>query len=101
MLKHAMKMHGEVIKELKLLPRFLGNEWGSVMAQEFEGNVTLLPPLRFSDYWLLLSSPDLADLVRFIKSGRLMVWPKASLLSVRFKLVTCSCKGYVSQYFLL
>ncbi|KAH9826855.1 patatin-like phospholipase domain-containing protein [Teratosphaeria destructans] len=73
----------KVLRHLELLPRPMGQDWSEVWLQRFSGTITIWPRTIISDYWNILSDPDMKRLARMIHVGQLAAWPKLKFISNR------------------
>eukprot|EP00466_Bigelowiella_natans_P003448 jgi/Bigna1/53694/estExt_Genewise1Plus.C_230039 len=54
----------------------------SLFLQNFDGDITLVPPIRAMDYFKLISDPG-ADLKRYCQVGSRITWKKLPMLKLR------------------
>nr|POE77663.1 patatin-like phospholipase domain-containing protein [Quercus suber] len=73
----------KVLRHLELLPRPLGQDWSMVWLQRFNGTITIWPKSILSDYWNILSDPDMERLARMIHVGQLAAWPNVKFIANR------------------
>ncbi|KAG5437516.1 hypothetical protein PCANB_000944 [Pneumocystis canis] len=85
-LKHDMIKWLRVLRDLKLMPRLLGQDWTQVFLQNFEGNITIWPETIASDFWYILTDPDEARLSRMILYGQKATFPKLLSISHRMRI---------------
>ncbi|EMD40725.1 hypothetical protein CERSUDRAFT_111304 [Gelatoporia subvermispora B] len=85
-LKLELTKNFKLIRDLDLLPQILGQDWSSVFLQRFEGAVTIWPRTRFMDFVHILTDPDIPELDRMIRVGKLVTWPKLHMIENRYRL---------------
>jgi hypothetical protein len=66
----------QVIRDLELMPEFLGQNWSGIFLQRFEGTVTVWPKTRLQDWARILTDPDRKELARMMDVGQRVTWPK-------------------------
>ena len=76
----------KVLRHLELLPRPLGQDWSQLWLQEFSGNITIWPRSVPSDFWYILSDPDVHRLARMIHEGQQSCFPKISFIQNRLRI---------------
>ena len=64
----------------------LGTDWSGLFLQEFTGDVTILPPLRFGDYMRMLADPTVDDMRRYLQVGQIETWRKLPMLKTRLRI---------------
>ncbi|QIW98244.1 hypothetical protein AMS68_003762 [Peltaster fructicola] len=74
------------LRHLELLPRPMGQDWSQVFLQRFGGTITIWPKTRISDFWNILSDPDMNRLSSMIHQGQLAGWPKLKFIDNRMKI---------------
>eukprot|EP00127_Corallochytrium_limacisporum_P004352 Clim_evm35s158 gene=Clim_evmTU35s158 len=85
-LKEDMRRNMRVLGALDLLPAMFGFSWSLVFLQDFEGNLTMVPPLRIRDYLRIISDPTYEDEAHYLHQGELVAWQKMSLLKNRISI---------------
>jgi predicted acylesterase/phospholipase RssA len=76
----------QILRDMHLMPWFLGADFSNVFLQRFEGNVTILPPpptFRQLFELLRLCDPDRDGLNVLIDNGQQSTWPKIKMISNR------------------
>ncbi|KAI7237099.1 patatin-domain-containing protein [Hortaea werneckii] len=73
----------KVLRHLELLPRPAGQDWSEIWLQRFSGTITIWPKSIMSDYWNILSDPNMQRLARMIHVGQLATWPKLKFIGNR------------------
>lgn len=66
LLRLDMEKWVRVLGDLDLIPEFFGVDLRSTFLQRTSGNVTIVPKLKFRDYWRLISDPSYSDLESYI-----------------------------------
>ncbi|KAI6047156.1 patatin-domain-containing protein [Pisolithus marmoratus] len=84
-LKLELTKNFKVIRDLELLPQVLGQDWSSVFLQRFDGAVTIWPKTRLWDWFRILSDPDPTELVRVMRVGQVVTWPKLHMIENRYR----------------
>lgn len=82
-LKQDLTKWLKFLRHLELLPRPLGQDWSQLWLQRFSGTVTIWPRSILSDFWHILSDPDMDRLARMLHVGQLAAWPKLKFISNR------------------
>ncbi|KAG0138666.1 acyl transferase/acyl hydrolase/lysophospholipase [Tuber indicum] len=85
-LKLDMAKWLKVLRHLELLPRPLSQDWSSVFLQKFDGNITIWPRTRVSDFWYILSDPTVERLRRMLEVGQRCTFPKLEFVRNRLAL---------------
>ena len=75
----------KVLRHLELLPRPLGQDWSEIWLQRFSGTITIWPKSVFSDFWYILSDPNMERLARMIHVGQQSTFPKLQFIANRMK----------------
>lgn len=78
-----MKKNMRVLNQLDLVPLLLGSDFSFLFLQDFQGQVTMVPDASLRDFMKIISDPSHADLVRFMREGRLTAWRKFSMIRNR------------------
>ncbi|RIA91057.1 acyl transferase/acyl hydrolase/lysophospholipase [Glomus cerebriforme] len=81
------------IRDLELLPKVADQDWSMIWLQKFEGNITIWPKSKISDFFYILSDPDYERLDRMITTGQRVTWPKLHMISNRLKIERAIQKG--------
>jgi hypothetical protein len=81
------------IRDLELLPKVADQDWSSIWLQRFDGNITIWPKSKISDFFYILSDPDYERLDRMITTGQRVTWPKLHMISNRLKIERAIQKG--------
>ncbi|CAB4415920.1 unnamed protein product [Rhizophagus irregularis] len=81
------------IRDLELLPKVADQDWSSIWLQRFEGNITIWPKSKISDFFYILSDPDYERLDKMITTGQRVTWPKLHMISNRLKIERAIQKG--------
>jgi predicted acylesterase/phospholipase RssA len=70
-----------LLRELDLIPRFGGEDWGNLFLQQFFGNVTILPRHTLLSVLHVISdgTPEWFDWYRI--TGERATWPKLSMIA--------------------
>ena len=75
-----------VLRELEIMPLVLDTDWSSLFLQDFTGDVTVIPPLRFADYMNVLADPTLEVMERYLRVGQRECWRKMPMLATRLRI---------------
>jgi len=82
------------IRHAELLPRPLGQDWSQLWLQDaFAGTITIWPKSIISDFWKILSDPDVYRLARMLHEGQQSTFPKLKFVSNRLKIERLVEKG--------
>jgi hypothetical protein len=81
------------IRDLELLPKVADQDWSTIWLQKFEGNITIWPKSRISDFFYILADPDYERLDRMITTGQRVTWPKLHMISNRLRIERAIQKG--------
>lgn len=76
MVKLEIRKWLKLMRNLKLIPRLMDQDWSSIWLQRFDGTVTLWPKIRLADFWNILSDPSQEKLSEMMKNGELCTYPK-------------------------
>jgi hypothetical protein len=49
--------------------------WDAILSQKYSGNITIVPPVAFTDFFRLVDNPSPDDLRRCAKVGERATWP--------------------------
>jgi predicted acylesterase/phospholipase RssA len=82
------------IRHAELLPRPLGQDWSQLWLQDaFAGTITIWPKSVISDFWKILSDPDVYRLARMLHEGQQSTFPKLKFVANRLKIERLVEKG--------
>ncbi|KAL1510359.1 hypothetical protein AB1Y20_006670 [Prymnesium parvum] len=73
------------MRELEIMPLVLDTDWSSLLLQDFNGDVTIMPPIGASDYLSMLSDPTLESMNKYIRVGKRETWRKMPMLATRLR----------------
>mmetsp|Transcript_19172 Transcript_19172/g.72422 ORF Transcript_19172/g.72422 Transcript_19172/m.72422 type:complete len:769 (-) Transcript_19172:265-2571(-) len=59
---------------------------GTVMTQDFDGSVTIVPRVSFFDFFKLVSDPSPRDVDRYLQRGQVAAWRKVAFLKHHYRL---------------
>lgn len=82
-LKLNMLTNVKILRDLNLLPKMLGQDWSSVFLQQFQGSITIYPKTRALDWPRILTDPSRHDLLRMMRSGQYVTFPKLHMMHQR------------------
>jgi predicted acylesterase/phospholipase RssA len=82
-LKQDLTKWLKFLRHLELLPRPLGQDWSQLWLQRFSGTVTIWPRSILSDFYYILTDPDVNRLARMLHVGQQAAWPKLKFISNR------------------
>lgn len=82
-----------VLRHLELLPRPMGQDWSEIWLQKFNGTVTIWPKSVPSDFYHILSDPDVERLARMLHLGKQSAFPKVQFIKNRLKIENEIVKG--------
>ena len=74
------------IRDMELLPRLMGANFSNLWTQSFEGNLTILPKIRFNNLLKIIYDPDHDRMACFLSDGERATWPTVTQLSNRMKI---------------
>ncbi|KAL7268871.1 hypothetical protein RUND412_008485 [Rhizina undulata] len=83
----------KVLRHLELLPRPMSQDWSSVFLQKFDGNITIWPKSKASDFYYILSDPTPQRLLRMLEVGQRCTFPKLKFVSNRLRVERLVEKG--------
>ncbi|KAI9029932.1 acyl transferase/acyl hydrolase/lysophospholipase [Phycomyces nitens] len=86
LLKLELSKWLKVLRDLDLLPKLLNQDWSSIWLQKFDGNVTILPKSKLSDWLYLIADPNEDRLKNLFRVGELRTWPKITMISNRMRI---------------
>eukprot|EP01027_Heterolobosea_sp_BB2_P019247 GEZU01027036.1.p1 GENE.GEZU01027036.1~~GEZU01027036.1.p1 ORF type:complete len:545 (+),score=67.50 GEZU01027036.1:489-2123(+) len=71
----------------------------AILCQKYEGDVTILPAVRWRDYLYMLSNPTEEYIARCINQGQRRTWPKISIIDNNCKVerVLDDCMRYIKR----
>ncbi|CAG8469498.1 13427_t:CDS:2 [Funneliformis mosseae] len=81
------------VRDLELLPKVADQDWSSIWLQRFDGNITIWPKSRISDFFYILTDPDYERLDVMITTGQRVTWPKLQMISNRIKIERAIKRG--------
>lgn len=58
----------------------------TLLTQDFMGSTTIVPHVRFSDYFKLFSNPNLVDLRRYFEAGAVSAYGHLSMISLHYSI---------------
>ncbi|WFD01247.1 hypothetical protein MYAM1_004009 [Malassezia yamatoensis] len=82
-----------ILRDLNLLPHFLGSDWSSVFLQPFHGAATIWPKSRLRDWPRVLTDPDPTEMRRLLFVGQNVTYPKLHMISNRIHLERAISRG--------
>jgi hypothetical protein len=85
-LKLDMRKWLQLLHNLNLLPRVLGQDWTVVFLQRFGGTVTMVPHLRVQDYLCVISDPTRDRMAAYLLGGQRVTWPKLAMVANRVRI---------------
>ncbi|KAJ3356689.1 hypothetical protein HDU91_005516 [Kappamyces sp. JEL0680] len=74
------------IRDMELLPRISGVNFSNLWLQSFEGDLTILPTIRWNNVIRFLQDPDYERLAAFIFDGQTHTWPAVRAISNRMRI---------------
>lgn len=92
-LKLNLKTNFKIIRDLDLMPRFMGQDWSSVFLQPFKGAATIWPRSRLLDWPQILTDPDRKELARKIASGQHVTFAMLHMIENRVRLERAIAAG--------
>lgn len=92
-LKLEMIKNAQLIRDMNLLPRYMGVDPSLFFLQNFEGSITIVPHSTISDYIFLLDDPDRDRLTKFFKGGRQAAYPKIHAIENRLRIEQAIVNG--------
>ncbi|CAI2162371.1 6680_t:CDS:2 [Funneliformis geosporum] len=81
------------VRDLELLPKVADQDWSSIWLQRFDGNITIWPKSRISDFFYILTDPNYERLDVMITTGQRVTWPKLQMISNRIKIERAIKRG--------
>ncbi|KAL7753735.1 hypothetical protein RI367_000666 [Sorochytrium milnesiophthora] len=82
-LKLDLKKWLKIVRDLRLMPTFMDQDWSFLWLQKFDGNVTILPKSTISDYIHILTDPDEYRMTLYLIKGQRNTWPKMKIIANR------------------
>jgi len=58
----------------------------TMLIQDFEGSTTVVPSVRFRDFFSLFSDPKLEDLYHYFQAGAVAAYGHISMISLHYKI---------------
>ena len=86
LLKLDMRKWLQLLHNLDLLPRILGQDWSVIFLQNFGGNVTIVPLPMLRDYGGIIFDPGYEGMKHYIEDGQKNSWPKICMIANRVKI---------------
>ncbi|KAI9179084.1 hypothetical protein H9P43_005746 [Blastocladiella emersonii ATCC 22665] len=83
LIKLDLKKWLKMLRDLRLLPPMLDQDWSFIWLQNFGGNVNILPQLALIDCVHILSDPDEYRMTRFLRLGQRNTWGKLAEIKNR------------------
>jgi len=74
-IKLDMQKWLKLLADMDLSPDVHGQDIRYLFLQKVEGDVTIIPSLKFSDFLHLVSDPGYKDMESYIRRGELATWP--------------------------
>ncbi|KAI9018243.1 acyl transferase/acyl hydrolase/lysophospholipase [Hyaloraphidium curvatum] len=96
-LEHHLKLDmikwANLLRDMSLLPRYMGVDPSLFFLQNFEGNLTIVPRSTLTDYLFLLDDPSRDRLVSFFRGGQRAAFPKVHAVSNRLRIEQAVARG--------
>ncbi|KAJ2849214.1 hypothetical protein IWW36_002787 [Coemansia brasiliensis] len=99
MLKLDIRKWLRLLSDLNLMPLILSQDWSFVWLQKFDGDVTILPKPRISEYFKLLMDPTYDSVVQSINEGTVATWPKLKMIKTRQAVEDAITRGWIEAYY--
>ncbi|KAJ1742034.1 hypothetical protein LPJ68_002266 [Coemansia sp. RSA 1086] len=99
MLKLDIRKWLRLLSDLNLMPLILSQDWSFVWLQKFDGDVTILPKSRISEYFKLLTDPTYNSIVQSIDEGTVATWPKLKMIKTRQGMEDAITRGWIEAYY--
>jgi len=93
-LRLDMRKNIQLLQDLNLLPRVLGQDWSFAFLQQFGGTVTIVPPIMFIDYMRGILDPDEFMMTHYILDGERSTWPKLCMISNRIAIEKALARAF-------
>lgn len=81
-LKNDMKSKFRFLHEMEAAVGFTS----PMMAQEFVGSITIVPKIRFSDYFTLFTDPSVSSLERYFQVGSVAAYQYAAMIRLHYRI---------------
>jgi predicted acylesterase/phospholipase RssA len=81
-LKNDMKSKFRFLHEMEAAVGFTS----PMMAQEFVGSITIVPNIRFSDYFSLFTDPSTSSLERYFQVGSVAAYQYAAMIRLHYRI---------------
>lgn len=81
-LKNDMKAKHVFLRDLDAAVSFTG----TMLTQSFEGSTTIVPRVRFRDFFTLFSDPSVESLYHYVKVGSIAAYQHAAMIRLHYKL---------------
>ncbi|KAJ2159611.1 hypothetical protein GGF46_002895 [Coemansia sp. RSA 552] len=98
MLKLDIRKWLRILCDLNLVPLVLKQDWSFVWLQKFDGEITILPKARVSDYLRLLLDPTSESLKQNMEAGKVATWPKLKMIRTRQAIEDAIIGGWLEAY---
>ncbi|KNE57734.1 hypothetical protein AMAG_04592 [Allomyces macrogynus ATCC 38327] len=85
-LKLELKKWLKVIRDLRLLPRMLNQDWSFLWLQKFDGNVTILPKATPYDIVHILDDPTEDRMRWYLLKGQRVTWSRLAMIRNRLRI---------------
>ncbi|KAJ2450093.1 hypothetical protein EV183_004514 [Coemansia sp. RSA 2336] len=99
MLKLDIRKWLRLLSDLSLMPLMLSQDWSFVWLQKFDGDVTILPKSRISEYFRLMTDPTYNSIVQSINEGAVATWPKLKMIKARQAMEDAITRGWIEAYY--
>ncbi|KAJ2858244.1 hypothetical protein GGI22_003344 [Coemansia erecta] len=100
--EHALKLDVRkwlrLLSDLNLVPLLFNQDWTYVWLQKFDGNITIVPARRLTEYFRLLLDPTPQSLTQSMEAGKAATWPKVKMIKTRQKIEDAISAGWVDAY---
>ncbi|KAJ2552785.1 hypothetical protein EV175_003178 [Coemansia sp. RSA 1933] len=100
--EHALKLDVRkwlrLLSDLNLMPLLFNQDWTYVWLQKFDGNITIVPKRRVTEYFQLLLDPTPQSLTRSMEAGKAATWPKVKMIKTRQMIEDAIAAGWVDAY---
>jgi predicted acylesterase/phospholipase RssA len=82
------------LRQVELLPRWMGQDWSMLWLQKVRGNITIWPThSHISDFWNILDDPGPSRLARQIHEGMISTYPTIKFLRNRHRIESLTTRG--------
>eukprot|EP01117_Protostelium_nocturnum_P009552 TRINITY_DN3406_c0_g2_i1.p1 TRINITY_DN3406_c0_g2~~TRINITY_DN3406_c0_g2_i1.p1 ORF type:complete len:626 (+),score=217.71 TRINITY_DN3406_c0_g2_i1:113-1990(+) len=86
LLKLDMLKWLRLLRNMDLVPSFIGQDSSVLFLQKFHGSCTVFPKPVLSDYFKLIANPDEKEIANKIAAGEKMTWPKLHMIYNRLSI---------------